>query len=471
MHSLLLTVKKLCGAGLVVLGLQGSLHGAALPDFEAAHEELVEMLRGLIRVDTSNPPGNETKGAVYLKDYLDREGIPSEILELERGRGNLVARLKGSGKKKPLLLMGHLDVVGVEREKWSVDPFGAEIRDGFIYGRGAVDDKGMTSACLQIFLMLHRLEAPLDRDVIFLAEAGEEGTTHVGIDFLVREHWDKIESEFALNEGGALRERDGKIVMLRVATTEKVPRPILLSARGPSGHGSRPIPGNAIARLAMAVGKVANWRTPVRLNETTRAFFARMAEVSPPEQAFLYRHIEDPELGPLVREKIWMTEPEHNAVMRTTISPTIIKGGFRVNVIPGDALATLDVRALPDEDMEEFMEAMRQVIDDPAVEVVSGGGSRPAAPPSRLDTELFQALERAQDKLFPDAVTIPTMTAGATDSAQLRAKGVQVYGIGVVAAEEDAARLHGNDERISVAGLRPFLEFLWEVVTDVAGAK
>jgi acetylornithine deacetylase/succinyl-diaminopimelate desuccinylase-like protein len=441
------------------------------PDFAAAHQEVIEMLVGFIRVNTTNPPGNETEGALFLKRYLDREGIPSEILEKEAGRGNLVARLRGTGTKKPILLMGHIDVVGVEREKWSVDPFAGVIKDGFIYGRGAIDDKGMTSVCLQIMLLLHRLKIPLERDVIFLAEAGEEGTTHVGIDFLVREHWEKIESEFALNEGGGIREVNGQVKYLAVSTAEKVPRPILLSARGTSGHGSRPVVDNAITRLSIAVGKAGNWQPPMRLNETTRAFFERLASISPPEEAFLFRNLEDPVLGPMVQERLRAAFPGHNAVLRTTISPTIIKGGFRSNVIPGDALATLDVRALPDEDMEAFAETLARIIDDPAVEVVRAGGSRPATPPSRLDTEMFDALERAQRRLFPNAITIPRMTPGATDSAQLRAKGVQAYGIGPVATEEDAGRLHGNDERISVAGLRPFLELIWLTVLDVAAER
>jgi len=175
------------------------------PDFAAARDETVQILSGFIKVDTSNPPGNETKGAQYLKAILDRDGIASEILELEPTRGNIVARLKGNGKKKPLLLMGHLDVVGVEREKWTVDPFGGVIKDGYIYGRGASDDKGMASVCLEILLLLHRQKVPLDRDVIFLAESGEESSTHVGIDFMVSKHWDKLECEFALNEGGVIR--------------------------------------------------------------------------------------------------------------------------------------------------------------------------------------------------------------------------------------------------------------------------
>ncbi len=443
----------------------------ATPDFDSAHEETLKILTGFIRVDTVNPPGNESRGAEYLKRFLDAEGIPSEILALEAGRGNLVARLKGSGRKKPLLLMAHLDVVGVEREKWTVDPFAGVIKDGYVYGRGASDDKGMGAVCLEVLLLLHRLKVPLDRDVIFLAEAGEESSTYVGIDFMAGKHWEKIESEFALNEGGRIYEKEGKVQYVGVATTEKVPRPVFLTARGVSGHGSKPRLDNPIVRLAAAVARVGQWQPPMRLNETTRAFFKRLAAISPPEEAFLFQHLEDPALGLMVQEKLRVTNIGYNSMLRTSISPTVFKAGFRNNVIPGDATATLDVRWLPDEDQEAFAQVLRRLIDDPAVEVaMAETGGRKPSPPSRLDTELFRALERVQQRMFPEAATLPVMLTGATDSAQLRAKGVQVYGIGNVSTEEDSARVHGNDERTSVAGLRKFLEFVWWTVIDVAGA-
>jgi acetylornithine deacetylase/succinyl-diaminopimelate desuccinylase-like protein len=460
--------------GLASLILTGATaFGAQSLDFDTAHKEAMEILSGFIKVDTSNPPGNETKGAQFLKTYLDKAGITSEILELEPGRGNLVARIKGNGRKNPLLLMGHLDVVGVEREKWSVEPFAAVIKDGFIYGRGAADDKGMTAVCLEILLMLHRLKVPLDRDLIFLAEAGEEATTNVGIDFMVEKHWDKIACEFALNEGGAIHEENGRVRYVAVSATEKVPRPILISARGTSGHGSKPRLDNPIVHLAAAVANIGQWQPPMRLNETTREFFARLAKISPLEEAFLYEHLEHPVLGPLVQERLRASNVTYNAMLRTTVSPNIIKGGFRVNVIPGDALATVDVRTLPDEDFEKFLQTLRDLINDSAVEVVSAssGKARPNAPPSKLDSELFHALERAQQRMFPNAATIPILLTGATDSAQLRAKGVQAYGIGSVMTDEEASRFHGNDERLSVAGLRKFLEFMWLAVVDVAATR
>lgn len=441
------------------------LCAAQRPEFDKAHEEAVAILRDFVRIQTPN--SNETQGAKFLKSFLDAEGIPSEILEMERGRGSLVARIKGNGKKRPLLLLGHIDTVGVEREKWTVEPYEGVIRDGFLYGRGARDDKGMSIVNLAVFLQLARLKVPLDRDVIYVAEAGEEGASYLGIDFLVEKHWDKIECEYALNEGGGFYEEDGKVKTLRVATAEKVPRPLMLTAKGTSGHGSRPRADNPIVHLAMAIAKFDKWQPPMRLNDTTREYFSRVAAISSPEKTALYRSLEKPQ----TQEKLRLEDIGANAMLRTTVSPNIIKGGFTFNVIPGDATANLDVRALPDEDMSQFVETLTKLIDDPAVTVTPLGGKRPATAPSRLDNEMFRALEAMQKKHFPGAITVPYMSPGATDSAQLRAKGVQAYGIGPVGTEADGLLIHGNDERISVPGLKLFLQFLWDVTIEIAGAK
>src|SRR4051794_16947032 len=265
----------------VFLMLIGLSQAQAAPDFIQAQAEAVKFLGDLVKIDTSNPPGNETRAAEYIKGVLAAEGITAQIFESAPGRGNLVARLKGNGKKKPLLLMGHLDVVGVERDKWTVDPFAATIKDGYLFGRGSIDDKSMDAANLEVFLLLHRLKVPLDRDVILLAEAGEEGTTQFGIDFMVDKHWDDIACEYALNEGGGINEINGKVQYVAVSTTQKVPRGFSLVAHGTSGHGSAPRLDNAIAHLAAAVDKTARWESPMRLNETTRRFFQQMAKISP----------------------------------------------------------------------------------------------------------------------------------------------------------------------------------------------
>jgi acetylornithine deacetylase/succinyl-diaminopimelate desuccinylase-like protein len=358
---------------------------AATPDFAAARAEAVRFLSDYIRVNTVNPPGNEARGAEYLKSILAREGIPSETFELVPGRGNLVARLKGNGSKKPVLIMGHIDTVPVERDKWTLDPFSGLVRDGFVYGRGAVDDKKDGIAGLEVLLLLHRLKIKLDRDVIFLAEAGEESSTQVGIDFMVEKHWDKIAAEFSLAEGGSMVEEGGTVKRVVVTASEKLSRNMKLVAHGISAHGSVPRADNPLVHLSAALVKLAAWRPPMRLNDVTRTYFSRLSTVSPPDEAYLYTHLEDP----AVVEKIRVKSPQLDALLRATISPTIVQGGIRDNIIPATAEATLMIRPLPDQDIPALMREMRAVIDDPAVELLPAWGTRPPAPASGLNTAMF----------------------------------------------------------------------------------
>jgi acetylornithine deacetylase/succinyl-diaminopimelate desuccinylase-like protein len=452
-----------------VLMLSVLSHAQTAPDFVSAQAEAVKFLGELVKIDTSNPPGNEMRAAEYIKGVLAAQGITAQVFESAPGRGNVVARLKGTGRKKPLLLMGHIDVVGVERARWTVDPFAATIKDGYLYGRGAIDDKAMDAANLEVFLMLHRMKLPLDRDVILLAEAGEEGTTQFGIDFMVEKHWDEIACEYAFNEGGDIVEENGKVQYVAVSTTQKVPRGFSLIAKGTSGHGSAPRVDNAIAHLAAAVDKVARWEAPMRLNETTRRFFQQMAKISPPDKAQLYAHVDDP----AAQQKLHQTEPAYYSMLRTSLVPTIIKGGFRSNVIPAEAEARFDVRALPDENMDALKADLTKLLNDPAITFVDAENvnQRPATPPSGLDTDAFHALEHAQQKIFPGVPTIPIMQVGATDSAQLRAKGVQAYDLGTVISSDDRNRIHGNDERIQIAGFGKFVQFLYTATVEIAGAK
>ena len=457
------------GLMLLVAGWVTVAVTAAQEGFAQARDEAVRTLQALVHLDTSSPPGNETLAAEYVQTVLDAAGIPSRILALDPTRGNLVARLQGDGSKRPILLMAHTDVVGVDRREWTVDPFAGVIRDGHLYGRGASDDKGQLAAMVQVMLMLHRRQVPLARDVILLAEAGEEGTTEVGIDHMVEQHWEEIDAEFALNEGGGMTASGGTVDTVRIATTEKVPwRGIRLVARGTAGHGSTPRLDNPIVRLAAAVAKVGAYQAPMRLNETTRTYLARLATISPPDVAYRYRNLDNPRLSEMIQAQLRESDLVVNSMLRTSISPNIIAGGVRRNVIPARAEAELDVRALPDEDLNQFLATLRALIDDPAVAVTPPTSMRPAAPPSSLDSELFQALERVQHEMFPDAVTLPTMLVAATDSAQLRAKGVQAYGVGTI--RDNLSGVHGADERISIEGLGLFIEYLYRVVVAAAGA-
>jgi acetylornithine deacetylase/succinyl-diaminopimelate desuccinylase-like protein len=443
-------------------------------DWSKVHPETLEHYMRVLRVDTTNPPGNETKVANYVKSILDREGIQAQLFAIDPARANLVARIKGNGAKKPILVMGHSDTVGVQREKWSVDPFAAIRKGGFIYGRGAQDDKDNLAASLMLMLLLKRMNVKLDRDVIFVAEAGEEGTSQVGIDFLVNNHWDDIEAEYALAEGGYVAARGGKVRFVEIAASEKVPRGLRLVAHGASGHGSRPRPDNAVIRLAAAVAKFGSWQPPMRLNDTTRAYFERLATVSPPEEAWRYMHVADREKAPQIERYFAEHELGNYSILRTSISPTMIKAGFRMNVIPSEAEAYLDVRALPDEDMDQLRSEIRRVIADSNVEVLPAArAERPAARPSRIDTEMFRALERVQQRMFPGAITLPSMLTGATDMAQLRAKGVEAYGFGPIVDDSDSGLggAHTDDERLAETSLEKLVEFLWYSVLDVAASR
>lgn len=460
------TSAKLCCLIAVIALCNATLFAQGQPTASAGGSEAVDFLVNLVKINTSNPPGNETQAAQYIKSVLAKEGVPSEIFESAPGRGNIVARLKGSGKARPLLLMAHLDVVGVEREKWTVDPFAGLIKEGYLYGRGASDDKGMVAANLAAFLRLHRDKVPLDRDIIFLAEAGEEGTPKYGIEYMIENHWEKIDCEYALNEGGSIHVQDGAINYVAIATTEKVPRGMVVSAHGTSGHGSVPRPDNPIVHISAAVAKLGTWQTPMRLNDTTRVYFQKLAQIADPELKSLLQNLNAPETQTALQQKYWMEYSK----LRTSIVPTIIKGGFRTNVIPSDAEATLDVRALPDENIPALIEEMKKLVNDPAIDITRPSrNDRPASPPSRLDTDLYRAMEATAKKMFPNAITMPDMLTGATDSAQLRAKGVQAYGIGTPKTDDDIRRVHGNDERTSVEGLNTFTQYLHDMVIAVAG--
>jgi acetylornithine deacetylase/succinyl-diaminopimelate desuccinylase-like protein len=433
---------------------------------EESQAEAVRFLADLIRIDTQDPPGNESKVAHYLEGVLRLEGIESELLEPVPGRASLVARLKGDGTKRPVLIMAHEDVVPVERSRWTVDPFAALQRDALIYGRGASDDKSMLAANLEVFLQLKRRKVPLARDVIFLAEASEEADSLAGMSTIVDRYWDKIACEFALNEGGGSLVENGAVKYMGVATGEKLPRGARLEATGSSGHGSVPRVDNAVVHLAAAVAKAGTWETPARLNETTREFFQRLAAISPPEEAAWYRNVLDPQ----VQQELKRKKPQYYSMLRTSVVPTILKAGIKSNVIPASAEATLDIRALPNEDLPKFREMLSNTINDPQVRVVAEDTtlSMPTAPASRLRTEMFDALERAQKEIVPDTTTLPTMSTGATDSSFLRAKGVQAYGISVPKTEEESRGVHGNDERIEIKQLGLFVRYTWAAVTGVA---
>lgn len=444
-----------------------------LVDWDAVGEEALQHLVELIQINTTNPPGNETLAANYVKAVLAAEGIESQMYALDPDRANLVARIKGNGSKRPILIMGHTDVVGVQADQWTEDPFGGLRKDGWVYGRGSLDDKDTVTAGMMILILLKRYGVELDRDIIFLAESGEEGTPDVGINFMVEKHWDEIAAEYCLAEGGGGILEERGVTVVGVQTTEKMPRRATLVARGTAGHGSIPRIDNAVASLARAVARAADWQTEMRLNDTTKAYFERMASISEPEDAFRYANVGNPEETEAIQQHFMENFPYHYSLLRTSVVPTMINAGFRKNVIPSEATAILDIRMLPDEDVDGFYEKLADVMGEPNIEIVPEDIYRPAAPPSGLDNAMFASLERVAGQMYPDAMVLPTMSTAATDMAQVRAKGVPAYGIGPIrsTAELNSGNgAHSDNERVSEEAFVDFVKFMWTVVIDVAAS-
>ncbi len=433
---------------------------------DRAAEETSAFLRDLIRIDTQDPPGNESKVAQYVAAIFQKEGIPYELLEPAPGRASIVARLKGSGEKRPVLLLAHEDVVPVDQSHWSVEPFSAEVKDGTLFGRGASDDKGPLAAHIETMLQIYRSGTKLSRDVIFLAEASEETSSSAGMRTLVDRYWDKLDCEFAINEGGAAEVKDGKISFLGIATGEKLPRGVRLVAKGQSGHASVPVLDNPITHLAQAVARLGTWETPLGLNDTTREFFSRLAGISPPDEAALFRSLQDP----ATQKALHKSQPQYYSMLHTTVVPTVLKGGFKSNVIPPEAEAEIDIRALPDENVAAFYNQMRQIVDDPSVTIIEPDttNSMPSAPSSSIHTSMFTAFEAVQKRLLPGAITVPMMTTGATDSAFLRAKGVNAYGVRIPRTFEENLGVHGNDERIELKYLGWYQRFVQAAIEEVS---
>jgi acetylornithine deacetylase/succinyl-diaminopimelate desuccinylase-like protein len=457
-------------SGLVTAGASGQQASSA----SSIEAETLRHFQALVRMDTQSPPGNEKPAADYVAQVLEAEGIPVQVFALEAHRPNVVARLAGNGSKRPLLIMAHTDTVNVDPAKWQHPPFSAAREGGHIYGRGTVDDKDSVTAALMTMLQLKRNLVALDRDVIFLAEAGEEGNTEIGIEFMVNEHFGSIDAEYCLAEGGNATRVDGAVRYAGVTTAEKFPKGIDLIAHGVAGHGSVPLETNAIARLARAITKVTEWQPPVLLNGTTRAYFARLAEIEQdPAIARRYRDLVSADPAAVAAADAWLRAniPAQASMLRTSVSPNIVQGGYRNNVIPSEARATLDVRMRPDEDPEAFRAELERVIADDQVDVVFNGfGERPAGVMSPVDDAAFVAIEGAIVKHY-GAPVLPTMMNGATDMAFLRAKGIKCFGIGPAVDQEDGPLgfcAHSDQERILEAELYRFVRFHYDVVVDLA---
>jgi len=473
-----MTTKRALSLAVLAAGAAVSLFaqgGPRTPDWNVVDSETLRHYQALIQFDTS---ATERKATEYIQQLLDQNGIPAQIRALDPERPNVVARLKGSGKKRPLLLLGHTDTVTVDASKWKFPPFSATRDGGFVYGRGAIDDKDNLTAALMTMLLLKRQNVPLDRDVIFLAESGEEGASNLGMGHMVAQHYPEIEAEYCIAEGGdTIRER-GEVRYAEVQTTEKVVRGVELTAHGTSGHGSVPLKSNAVARLGRAVGRFTEWQPDIRIDETTGTYFRRLALLSPPEQASRYRDVisPDPKVAAAAVEWLFENEPRHASMARTSVSPNIINGGYRSNVIPSEAKARLDVRMVPGEDPAALLEQIRRAINDPQVDVQFAGGGAAARPPNaatRVDSELFKTVEAAVTAVY-NVPTVPSMSTYATDMIPLRARGTQCVGIGAGIDIEDQSRgfgMHSDQERLLEAELHRFVRLNWDIVTGLAAAR
>lgn len=443
-------------------------------DWDDVRAEVVELLQRCIRFDTVNPPGNELELARYVHTVLSEAGVESQLIEPAPQRGTVIAHLRGTGARKPLLLMAHMDVVSVEPERWTRDPFGGELDDGFIYGRGAVDDKGMLAANLMTMLLVRRwLErgGVLQRDVIFLATADEETGGPWGVHWVMEHHGDQLEAEFAINEGGRVRIVGGRPLYAAVQTTEKVSHVINLIARGTSGHASIPLPDNPLVHLGRALTQVGAHHERVQLNDTTRQFFRVLSPVWPDEaerRAMADVSSDDhalQERGARIIAQI----PALDALMRNTISPTVLQGGRMANVIPAEARALLNVRTLPGERIEDVAERLSAVIADARVEVEIEDHPKFDPPPSSFESPLFHALSAVAGELLPGLVVAPYMSTGATDSAVMRTHGMHCYGLlPFPMDQEDENRMHSHDERIAVDSLLFGVRLLFGTVRRVA---
>lgn len=437
-------------------------------------DEAVERLQALIRFDSTNPPGNELPVARYLTSALESEGIETQLFVPAENRGAVIARIRGSGAKRPVMLMAHMDTVAVERDKWSCDPFAGIVRDGYLYGRGAIDDKGMLAANLMAMLLLKRAVADaggqLERDVIFLATSDEEAGGDDGIKWVVREHRDLIDAEFAINEGGRTRIIEGGRRYLAIQTAEKIPHSVTVTARGPAGHAAIPLAGNAILRLARALALLADHREPMTLTETTRRFFGELSRIWPDEgQGSAMADLVSGEPGAASRaDEILSAVPVFNAVMRNGISAVKLAGGVAGNVIPAEATAVLNIRTIPGYSIEDVIARLEECIGDPriALSIAAHGSEAPASSP---DSPMFDAIAGASMEIDPGLTVVPYLSTGATDSAHLRRIGIQSYGIlpfPMVQADEE--RMHGHDERVSIESFHFGTRLIFDSVRRVA---
>lgn len=439
-------------------------------DWQAVGDEAIGYFKDLLRIDTTNPPGNERPAADYIARILDREGIDYQILESEPGRASLVARLKGSGARGPLLLNGHLDVVPVDRDAWRHDPFGGVEAEGCIWGRGAIDMKNMVVMSLMALLLLKRSGKKLDRDVIFAAVADEEAGSDKGALFLVEKHPDLVRAEYVLNEVGGYTLHTGAARIYPIQVSEKGICWFELVAEGDPGHGSMPHPNNAVVKLARAVNALGQARLPQHTTPVVEQFLRSMAAHSPSPARQLLPMLLQPRLANHLLSLIQRQEPSKamslNAMLRNTTSPTILEAGRKVNVIPSSARAHVDGRTIPGQSVESFLAEIQKIIGrDLRVNVLTqhDGTVFPSTTP------LYEAICRGVERHDPGGIPVPYMIPGFTDSFAYARLGAVCYGFSPTRLGPEmnfTGMYHGHNERIPVDGFRWGVRVLHDVVSE-----
>lgn len=441
------------------------------PDWAAFGREGNALLAAFLRINTTNPPGNELAAARFLEAVFRRDSIEVQVFEPAPGKANLVARLPGDGSRRPIVLLSHLDVVEATREFWTVDPFGGVVRDGFLYGRGAQDMKSVGIAQLMAMLALKRSGVPLARDIIYIATCDEEIGGGVGARWIAQERPDLLRNaEFLLTEGGVMRaDDDGRVTYVGIGVTEKSPFWLNVTALGTAGHGSRPIADNAVERLIRALNRIAEWETPFVVTATAERFFRDLSrrETDPVRRAFLADV--RAALGDPAGRRFFTADPAFNALVRNTVAVTVVSGSGKVNVIPPQARAEVDVRLLPGQDPQAFLAEIRRVVADTMVRIEPQGVNWPATE-SPADNVLYRAIADVSARHHPGALVTSTMLAGFTDSHYFRRLGIVSYGIAPLPVTDAEGRgVHGNDERVRLDAMERGVRYLHDVLRRVAG--
>lgn len=444
----------LFAACIALSGLSGSAsYAAEVVDLDAYAQEGVQRLSTYLQIDTINPPGNETRGVEFLAAILDEAGIAYETAESAPGRGNLWARLPATTKrKKPgLVLLHHIDVVPANRDYWSFEPLSGEVKDGYIYGRGAIDTKGLGIAQLQAFLALHASGAELNRDVWLMATADEEAGGFYGAGWLVEQRPEMFEGVgYLLNEGGSARQF-GEDVAVMVEVTQKVPLWLRLTSRGRPGHGSAPLVETSVTKMVRALKRISETEFPVRVLKPVADMFEGIAPYQSKEDRQVFANIGQNNPSDDYMFSLKLRNPGAHALLRNTCSITRMEGSAKINVIPAEVHAELDCRLLPDQNVEEFLAELSTIINDNSIEIERIMGFTPAV--SKTATPLFRVIEAVASTHY-NARVVPTVSGGFTDSHFFRDLGITSYGYSPFAfSNAEFAGVHGNDERVSVKNI------------------